>query len=210
MGARGYNLRLMPNRQPDLPVGVLLAAGAGRRFGGGKLLQPLADGVAIAAHAARNLLAVLPDVVAVVRRGDFPLFEMLEREGCRVSMFDGADQGMGASLAHGVGEARGASGWVVALADMPRIRTETIRSVVRALEQGAAIVAPRYRGERGHPVGFAARFRDELAALGDDTGARAILARHGDAMEFVDCDDPGILADVDRPEDLRQFDARGP
>ena len=38
-----------------LPMAILLAAGAGSRFGGGKLLHPLDDGVAIAAHAARNL-----------------------------------------------------------------------------------------------------------------------------------------------------------
>src|SRR5882672_3230716 len=100
---------------------ILLAAGAGKRFGGEKLLHPLADGVAIAAHAARNLLAAVPDVVAVVRWGDFPLYDMLEQEGCRVTMFQGAARGMGASLAHGVGHARGADGWIVALADMPSI-----------------------------------------------------------------------------------------
>ena len=63
---------------PKLIVGVLLAAGSGSRFGGDKLLHPLEDGVAIAAHAARNLIAVLPDVVAVVRWGDFPLYDLLE------------------------------------------------------------------------------------------------------------------------------------
>ena len=56
--------------QPPI-VGILLAAGAGTRFGGGKLVHPLDDGVAIAAHAARNLFAAeLPFVVAVVRPGD--------------------------------------------------------------------------------------------------------------------------------------------
>ncbi len=65
-------------------AGVLLAAGSGSRFGGEKLLHPLDDGVAIAAHAARNLLAAVPDVIAVVRWGDFPLYEMLEQEGCHV------------------------------------------------------------------------------------------------------------------------------
>src|SRR5499426_2259859 len=113
-------------------VGILLAAGAGRRFGGDKLLHPLDDGVAIAAHAARNLLAVVPDVVAVVRWGDFPLYDMLEQEGCRVTMFQGAARGMGASLAHGVAEARNADGWVIALADMPRVPTAVIKDITAA------------------------------------------------------------------------------
>lgn len=181
---------------------VLLAAGAGRRFGGDKLLHPLEDGVAIAVHAARNLLAALPDVIAVVRRGDFALYDLLEQEGCQVTIFQNAALGMGASLAHGVGEARGADGWVIALADMPRISSGTIRRVVGALERGALIAAPSWRGERGHPVGFGAALRDELLALGGDEGARAVLERHRGAVETIECDDPGVLFDIDRKDDL--------
>ncbi|HEY7656598.1 MAG TPA: nucleotidyltransferase family protein [Burkholderiales bacterium] len=181
---------------------ILLAAGAGTRFGGEKLLHPLDDGVAIAAHAARNLLAATPDVIAVVRWGDFPLYDMLEQEGCQVTMFQGAERGMGASLAHGVAQARGADGWVVALADMPRIQPATVKSVISALQQGALIAAPAYKGERGHPVGFGAPLREELLALDGDQGARALLERHRDAVQLVECDDPGILVDIDRKTDL--------
>ena len=188
-----------------LIVGVLLAAGSGSRFGGDKLLHPLGDGVAIAAHAARNLLAVLPDVVAVVRWGDFPLYEMLEQEGCQVTMFQGAARGMGASLAHGVGEARGADGWIVALADMPRVPQAVIQGVVSALEEGAVIVAPVHGGERGHPVGFSARLREELLALDGDTGARAVLQRHAAEIRAIECSDAGVLMDVDRREDLARI-----
>jgi len=189
--------------KPKVVAAVLLAAGAGKRFGGDKLLHPLEDGVAIAAHAARNLAAAGLDVVAVVRWGDFPLYDMLEQEGCQVTMFQGAARGMGASLAHGIAQARGADGWVVALADMPRIAPDTIRKVVDELEQGALIVAPSRKGERGHPVGFGAGLRDELLALDGDQGARAVLERHRDAVRLVECDDPGILLDIDRKEDLR-------
>src|SRR5688572_18629523 len=185
-----------------LIVGVLLAAGSGSRFGGEKLLHPLEDGVAIAAHAARNLLAVLPDVVAVVRWGDFPLYDMLEQEGCQVTMFKGAAHGMGASLAHGIGEARGAEGWVVALGDMPRIAPATIRCIVTALEEGATIAAPVYEGERGHPVGFGPALRGELLALDGDQGARAVLERHRGALRLVECVDPNVLYDIDRKSDL--------
>lgn len=181
---------------------ILLAAGAGTRFGGEKLLHPLEDGVAIAAHAARNLLAATPDVIAVVRWGDFPLYDMLEQEGCQVTMFQRAERGMGASLAHGVAQARGADGWVVALADMPRIQPATIGSVISALQEGALIAAPVYKGERGHPVGFGSALRDELLALDGDQGARALLDRHRNTVQLIECDDPGILVDIDRKSDL--------
>jgi molybdenum cofactor cytidylyltransferase len=184
-------------------AGILLAAGAGSRFGGEKLLHPLEDGVAIAAHAARNLLAATPDVIAVVRWGDFPLYDMLEQEGCQVTMFKGAARGMGASLAHGVAQARGADGWVVALADMPRISPDTTQRVVAALVEGALVAAPVCKGERGHPVGFGAALREELLALDGDQGARSVVERHRDSIRAIECDDPGILYDIDRKSDLK-------
>jgi len=191
----------MARNQKDI-AGILLAAGAGTRFGGDKLLHPLEDGVAIAAHAARNLLAATPEVIAVVRWGDFPLYDMLEQEGCHVTMFQGAARGMGASLAHAVKEGRSADGWVVALADMPRIAPHTIQKMVAALEEGASIAAPTYKGERGHPVAFASSLRDELLTLDGDHGARDVVERHRDMVKLIECDDPGVLLDIDRKSDI--------
>jgi len=184
------------------PVAVLLAAGAGRRFGGGKLLHPLDDGVAIAAHAARNLVAAGLAVTAVVRPGDFPLAELLEQEGCQVTVCPDADRGMGVSLAHGVTAARDAGGWVVALADMPSIRPATIARVAQTLVAGADIVAPAYQGDRGHPVAFSRRFLHELQALIGDSGARALVQRNQALVRLIDADDPGVLFDIDRRNDL--------
>jgi molybdenum cofactor cytidylyltransferase len=186
-------------------VAILLAAGAGTRFGGGKLLHPLDDGVAIAAHAARNLREGGLDVIAVIRPGDFPLSDMLEQEGCYVTQCADSSRGMGYSLAHGVAAARDAGGWIVALADMPRVAPSTVRSIADALASGATIAAPAYRGERGHPVGFAASLHLELLALSGDSGARAVLERHSDTVRIVECGDPGVLLDIDSHEDLRRF-----
>jgi molybdenum cofactor cytidylyltransferase len=184
-------------------VAILLAAGAGTRFGGGKLLHPLADGVAIAAHAARNLIAAGLNVTAVVPPGDFPLAEMLEQEGCFVTVCRDAARGMGASFAHGIATERDADGWVIALGDMPSITPATIASVVAALNAGATIVAPQFHGQRGHPVGFGAALCGELIALTGDTGARDVLARHRDALTLIVCDDPGVLYDIDRRADVK-------
>jgi molybdenum cofactor cytidylyltransferase len=190
------------NPRSRVIAGVLLAAGSSSRFGGDKLLHPLEDGVAIAAHAARNLLAVVPDVIAVVRWGDFPLYEILEQEGCQVTMFQGAAHGMGASLAHGVAQARTADGWIIALADMPRVAPDTVKHVIAALQEGALIAAPSYQGQRGHPVGFGSALRDELLKLDGDQGAREVVERHREAVKLLDCNDPGTLYDIDRKSDL--------
>jgi molybdenum cofactor cytidylyltransferase len=187
-----------------LPMAILLAAGAGSRFGGGKLLHPLDDGLAIAGHAARNLISAGLEVTAVIRPGDFPLRELLEQEGCTVTVCPDAALGMGVSLAHGVAQSRDAAGWIVALADMPRIRTETIARVARVLMAGADIVAPSYQGDRGHPVAFSRHFLHELQLLTGDSGARAIVQRNQAMVKLVECDDPGVLLDIDRRADLQR------
>jgi molybdenum cofactor cytidylyltransferase len=187
-------------------VGVLLAAGRGERFGGGKLVARLPAGpnagVAVGVAACRSLRAAVDEVVAVVRPGDPSVAASLAREGARVVVAPRADDGMGASLAAGIAAASGADGFVVALGDMPWVAPATVRAVVEALRSGASIAAPRYQGKRGHPVGFAAAHRAELVALAGDQGARAIVEANASLVTFVDVDDMGVLADVDVPGDL--------
>jgi molybdenum cofactor cytidylyltransferase len=183
-------------------VGILLAAGKGTRFGGDKLLHRLADGTSIGAAAARHLIAAGVEVLAVLRPDDLALAALVAREGCAVTFCPAAEHGMGASLAHGVSMRPDAAAWLIALADMPVVKTATIAALVRKLEEGSAIVAPACNGRRGHPVGFARRFGAQLAALDGDAGARDIVAAHMAELTLVECDDPGVLYDVDRPDDL--------
>jgi molybdenum cofactor cytidylyltransferase len=184
---------------------ILLAAGSGSRFGGDKLLHPLPDGTPIGVQAARNLLAAVPDVVAVVRPGDFPLGDLLEQEGCHVTFCPHAARGMGASLAHGVGARRVADGWLIALADMPLIKSATIAAVLREMEAGRDLVAPAFRGERGHPVGFGKRFAAQLLALDGDAGARDIMAAHKSELTLIECDDSAVVLDVDTRADMKKL-----
>jgi molybdenum cofactor cytidylyltransferase len=190
-------------------VGIMLAAGEARRFGGGKLLavmpqapQGIPSGTCVAAASALRLTSALTEVVAVVRPGDRVLAAALAALPLRVVECAHAGAGMGASLACGVGAAAGADGWVVALADMPWVARTTIAAVAAALGAGEDIAAPAYRGTRGHPVGFASRHYAALAALSGDTGAREIVAAHRGRVAVIEVDDAGILRDVDTPGDL--------
>jgi len=186
-----------------LPVGILLAAGAARRFGGAKLLAALPDGAPVGVASCRAMAAALPCTIAVVRPGDDALAAARAAEGATVVRCARADEGMGASLACGVAASRDAAGWVVALADMPWIAPRTIRRVADAIVSGASIAAPFHLGERGHPVGFSRVHRDALLALGGDEGAKNVVAAHRIGVVRIDVDDPGALRDVDRPCDLR-------
>ena len=187
--------------------GILLAAGYSKRFGSNKLLRVLPAespeaGMPIGLAAARHLLAVLPNSTAVVRPRAQKLAKMLRDAGCETVVCRNAAEGMGTSLAAGIRATSDATGWVIALADMPFLREETIRVIARALSDGAVIAAPAYRGERGHPVGVARRFFDELAVLSGDEGARDLLKRYPDLLNLYEVDDPGILRDIDKPSDL--------
>lgn len=183
-------------------VGVLLAGGSATRFGSDKLLHPLPDGTPIAVAALRNLIAAIPHVVAVVRPGAPDLERALRAAGAEVTVCEHAAEGMGVTLAHAVRASGDAGGWVVALADMPFIRPETIRRVVDAVAGGAAIAAPEFRGERGHPVGFARAYRGALEQLAGDAGAREIVKARPAALARVAVDDPGVVRDIDTPADL--------
>jgi molybdenum cofactor cytidylyltransferase len=186
-------------------AGVLLAAGAGTRFGGRKLLHRLPGDIPVGLAALRHLRAALPLVVTVVRPGDEELRQLLVRERVRIIECAAAAHGMGHSLAAGVAAQRDADGWVIALADMPLIRSDTIWAVAHALEEGAELVVPVFAGERGHPVGFGRRFRDRLLALSGDTGARAIVVENQAVVHPIEVDDPGILQDVDTPADAKRL-----
>ena len=186
-------------------VGILLAAGSGSRFGGDKLLAALPDGVPVGVQSLRNLRTAIADVIVVTRPQDDALRALLRDEGARIEICPRAHEGMGVSLAHGIRAAIDADAWIVALGDMPRIGTAAIRAVAAALQAGAIIAAPVYRGERGHPVGFAGALRDALRALSGDAGARDILRAERARMTLIDCDDPGVLADVDTRDDLTRI-----
>lgn len=187
--------------------GILLAAGSSSRFGANKLLHPLPGpenaGTPMAVASARNLAAALPNPIAVVRPGVPALEEALRGAGCEVVVCPDADEGMGRSLAYAVAAAKDAYGWVVALADMPYLKRDTIASVARWISDGAAIAAPEYQGRRGHPVGMTEWVREELLALRGDEGARKILQRHSGSIHLVQVDDPGVLKDIDTVNDLQ-------
>ena len=159
-------------------------------------------GEPIAAHAARHLVQAIPDSIAVVRSANSRLARLLRAEGLRIAVCRDAAKGMGHTLAAGVRASTGATGWVVALADMPGILPETVARVAQALRDGGIIVAPRYRGQRGHPVGLARRFHEDLLALKGEAGARAIVAANPDRVTLIDVDDPGVTKDIDTPADL--------
>nr|WP_294866282.1 nucleotidyltransferase family protein [uncultured Pseudogulbenkiania sp.] len=183
-------------------VGILLAAGASRRFGSDKLSHRLPDGTPMAVAAAASLLPVCARVVAVLRPGRDELAAVLTAAGCEIVLCPEAEGGMGYSLAAGVRATAEAAGWIVALADMPFIASSSHVAVAAALQAGASLAATQYRGRRGHPVGFARAWQNPLAGLTGDQGGKTLLEQHHQKLTLCPVDDPGVVRDIDYPRDL--------
>ena len=186
-------------------TGILLAAGESRRFGSNKLLYPLEDGVPMVVAAARRLLAALPRSIAVVDAPDSEVADLLNGESLDIVVNPEAGRGMGSSLARGVAATPAAAGWVIALADMPYIPVPVIRQVAGRLAAGASVVAPVYRGRRGHPVGFAARHASALMQLQGDAGARGVIDANAGSLEPVEVETATVVTDIDTPGDYEEL-----
>jgi molybdenum cofactor cytidylyltransferase len=192
-------------------IGLLLAAGRASRFraatGRDKLAEPIPiglpyAGIPVIAAALSALRPAVDEVIAIVNQDNARAIGLVEALGARAIRC--ASAGTGESIALGVNARPDAGGWLVVLADMPFIRTETIRTVAKALER-ADLVAPTYRGQRGHPVGFGKTHGPVLATLTGDEGARMILK---DAKPLlIETDDAGTVTDIDSPHDWKT--ARG-
>lgn len=183
-------------------VGLLLAAGSAQRFGSDKLSHQLPHGVAIAVQAARQLRAEVDTVFAVVSPLAGELSSQLRNENCLVVICENASEGMGASLACAARAAGARAGYLVALADMPFVRGSSIAAVREALAGGALLAAPYFRTRRGHPVGIAGSFYEELIRSKGDEGAKRLLAANEKSLLKIPIGDPGVVRDIDRPEDL--------
>jgi molybdenum cofactor cytidylyltransferase len=178
-------------------VGLLLAAGQSSRFGGNKLLHPLADGTPMVLASARRLHAVLADTIAVVTDVDGHVARLLAQEGVRFVCNAHAREGIGKSISRGIAASQDAGGWVIALGDMPFVPQFVVQAVAARLAYGADIVAPVCHGQRGHPVGFSSRHGEALMRLHADEGARGIIAAHRDTLELIEVEDRGVLLDID-------------
>lgn len=193
-------------------VGVLLAAGSGKRFDPSgvrnKLTQQLANGTPVAVQAARNLRQVLSRVIVVVQSLEWT--EQCNFPACRFLMFPHAEQGMGASLAFAIADIvaheSDADSVLIALADMPYIQVGTIQKVAGALQAGADIVQPVFQRQAGHPVGFSKRYFPALMALSGDKGARQLLLKF--PVTQLEVQDPGIVQDIDYAADLQSAKIR--
>ena len=200
----------MGTAKPTRLDAIVLCAGAGSRFGGGKLLAPWGDGLLLEGALAAAFAAPVR-TVSVVWGADRGVPAAAEAFAARVGGTDRLRlvhaerhaEGMAASLKAGVeGLDVGSEGAFVFLGDMPRIPAKVAGALADAIAAGAPAAAPAFAGRRGHPVLFTSALYPALLDLSGDRGAAPVLAGLGVRLALVAAADDGVLFDVDRPDDL--------
>ncbi|MEI6734181.1 MAG: nucleotidyltransferase family protein [Comamonadaceae bacterium] len=162
---------------------IVLASGRGERFlasgGTGSKLQALLGGKTV---LQRTLDAV-------------------HASGLSWYLEESGQAGMADSIAAAVRSTPDATGWLVLPGDLPLIEAQTLLAVAAALHQHS-VVLPSYRGQRGHPVGFASDCRQALLGLSGEQGAAGVVRSHA-AFE-IPVEDAGCVHDIDTLDDLRR------
>lgn len=192
-------------------LGVLLAAGAGRRMGMPKALLRDQDGTPFVARAIGALLdGGCDSVVVVAGASAAEAAALLDETGwshdpaIEVVVAENWDDGMGASLRTGLSAAMGtsASYALVSLVDLPDVGSAVVERVLGQMSRDEAAVArATYDGRPGHPVLLGRNhWAGVIGAAHGDKGARDYLAANHPVL--VECGDLATGRDTDTPEDL--------
>ena len=146
----------------------------------------------------------IDETVVVLGAGSDRVRGAVSLTGVRVIENPRFGEGMSSSLRAGVSALSPTTdAFFVVLADAPFVRSTTYDALRSARERtGARIALPTYRGARGNPVLIDRTLRDEVDRISGDRGCRELRFRHPSEVVEVPVDDPGVLVDVDTPEDV--------
>jgi molybdenum cofactor cytidylyltransferase len=185
-------------------AGVILAAGASRRFGSPKQLLHWQGVPLVRRTALLALEAGLSPVVVVTGAAASAVEEALDGLPVQIVHNPAWQDGQSASVQAGVRalpEQTGAAVFLVS--DQPALTASLIKAVLQKRFQTMfPLVAPRVGNRRGNPVLFDRLTFDHLLAIQGDVGGRALLSGDGPfPIAWVDWMDESILLDIDKPED---------
>ena len=185
---------------------IVLAAGQSRRMGAENKLLADFEGVPLVRRAVQSAERSKAGPIIVVTGHEEDAIKAA-LEGIDVTFVHASnfENGMSQSLIRGI-EALpdGIDGAVICLGDMPAVRPDHIDRLIAAFDPqaDAAICVPTHKRRRGNPILWSRQFFEDMKRLHGDIGARGLLKHYANMTHEVEMDDPGILMDIDKPDDL--------
>ena len=182
---------------------VLLAAGAGKRFGGNKLAAQV-HGKPMYLWAMENIEEMKTELPAVVVTGTPEIVSAAEAKGM-IAIFNGQPE-LGISLSIRLGieaviqEDRKVDGILFMVCDQPWLEKTTLVRLMSEFDGG--VLALSYGERRGNPVIFSREYLKELSELSGDIGGRQGMARHRENVRFLEVNDEKELQDIDKREQI--------
>jgi len=191
-------------------AGLILAAGESRRMGSPKAL--LRYGGETFLDTLTALFRTRCSTVIVVLGAHAAEIRAAAARPAKFVVNSDFARGMTTSLQCGLRAVPpDADGVLFTLVDHPAASPATLDALLAPTNSvdTPLVRVPRYRAKRGHPIWFSLELLPEFQALAADGPARDVVARYVDRTEFLDLDDPGIVADIDSPEDYRALVGTG-
>ena len=186
---------------------VVLAAGYSRRMGAFKPLLPFGSTTVIERLIATVREAGVENIRVVVGWQADRLIPVLERSRVQWVMNERYGEGMYSSVQAGVQNLpTGVSAFFLLPGDMPLVQGATlIRLIADWDAKPGGIRYPCHEGMHGHPPLIAGAYVPEILREIPSSGLRELLARHAEDARDIEVADPGILVDLDTPDDYQEY-----
>jgi molybdenum cofactor cytidylyltransferase len=189
-----------------MAVALLPAAGASRRMGRPKLLLPFRGRPLIAAVVDALRAGGAGTIVLVIAPEDEELRAWARQAGVDVAVNPDPERGMLSSIQEGLAALRRDQILLVSPADLPGLRPDSVAGLLRRMiAAGAPLAVPVYQGKRGHPLAIAPALIPEIFTLDPRIGLKQLRDRYVAELLEVAVDDPGVVQDVDTPEDYERL-----
>ena len=196
----------MKNIQMQSNWAIILAAGSSRRMGSQKLLMPFGEGCIIETVVDHVLNSKVDEVVVVLGADHEKVRQTLGDRPVKFCHNTEHEKGMFSSVICGLQSVPADVGSVlIYLGDQPGIPPHVTDAVIEAYnEELYGIVIPVHMHKRGHPLLVDLKYRREIEKLDLEQGLRALRHHFPQDVLEVEVDEPGILVDIDTPEDYNK------
>jgi len=186
---------------------ILLAAGQSKRMSGENKLIKSVKGIPLIKCALNNILKSHVNEIIIVLGYQNETIEKLIDKTSRIKFVFNSnfESGMASSIKKGIKKlSKKTDSFFISLGDMPSINYDTYNQLIKCNKNKKAIV-PMFKGQQGNPVLFPKSFEEKLLSIQGDSGAKKILEINKKEVLYLEINDPGIIRDLDVPNDFNNL-----